>query len=262
MNLLRFMLAIVIVSAGHAPIYSQESSEKAKPELTALEADVLALKQAELEYTKAIVNGDVNALGRLVSDDYAAFNTKGVAAKITKNTLIQGVLSGPTKTESYEVFGLEAKIEGDVGTTSGTAYKKDRAPNNLVRETTMKVTRTWVRVPGASWQVRKLVSEVVDQRLGDMPVITNVSVYESNQGLLTTVHLSLVGLNLGGSGVRVTINGKEVSHKVLEQNHRRIQIEGTKRALNLNAKSPNEVSIEVGGKSSNIYIFKYAFSKL
>lgn len=110
--------------------------------------------------------------------------------------------------------------------------------------------------------MRKLVSEVVERKLGDMPVITNISVHETNEGLLTTIHLSLFGLNLGGSGARITINGKEVSHKILEQNHRMIKIEGTKRALNLHAKASNEVTVEVAGKSSNSYIFKYAFSAL
>jgi ketosteroid isomerase-like protein len=252
------MLMTVVVPTSLA----QERPEQEKTEPAPADTDVLALKQAEAEYTQAIVKGDVEVLRRLIADDYAAFNSKGVALKTTKESLIKSVTSGTPKTESYEIYGLEAKVEGGTGITAGTAYKKDRAQNNLVQETTMKFTRTWVRNPSGGWQVRKLVSEVVGRKLGDMPVITNVSVYESNEGLLTTIHLTIYGLNLGGAGARVTINGKEVGHKVLEQNHRLIKIEGTKRALNLHAKSPNEITVEVGGKTSNNYIFKYAFSAL
>jgi hypothetical protein len=260
------LLVLLGTLVAHAQTNSPVIEQPAKPqtsESTSAEANVLALKQAEADYRLAVVNSNAEALRRLIADDYSVFNAQGVASKTTKDSTIRDQLSGPIETESYDVFGLEVKIEGSVGTTSGTAYKKQRARSNpnLFQEIAMKFTRTWVLDSRGGWQVRKLVSQVVERKLGDMPVISNVSVFET-QGLLTRVHLALIGLNLGGSGVNVTINGKRVSNKVLEQNHSIIKIEGTKRELNLNAKSPNEISVEVGGKASNTYVFRYGFSSL
>jgi hypothetical protein len=89
MRLLQLSLAagIAIIACSIFSL-AQDPSERAKPELTAAEVDVLALKQAEAEYTKALVNADSEALKRLVADDYSAFNTKGVALKTTRDSLI------------------------------------------------------------------------------------------------------------------------------------------------------------------------------
>src|SRR5205807_309993 len=123
-----------------------------------------------------------------------------------------------------------------------------------------RYTRTWVKRDDkwriVSFQVTAATSAT------DAVIIRAVGASQIPGLIKLEVYLFIKGVNFGGSGARVLINGTDVSKQITSQRDYAIELKGTKGSLNLNSKSENRVIVIANGKESNAYLFSQKFSHL
>jgi ketosteroid isomerase-like protein len=95
-------------------------------------------------------SGDVSALQRIEADSYKFTNPEGVTT--TKQDDVNGLKSGHSKYESFELSDLKAQVNGDTATVTGkaalkgTENGKDVSGNYDFVDTFKKIDGTWQAV--------------------------------------------------------------------------------------------------------------------
>jgi ketosteroid isomerase-like protein len=233
-----------------------DKAEPTKENTTApSEADQAPIIKLEFEYALAMEKNDLEKLDSFFADEYVATNADGNVTA-NKAKVMSDLESQDTRYDSYAVDDLNVRVYGDTATVTGHARTTGVSKGQRF-VTERRYTRTWVKRDD-KWRIVSF--QVTAAKSATDAVIIGAVSLSPIRGLVTVeVLLFIKGVNFGGSGARVLINGTDVSKQITAQQNYIIEMKGSKGSLNLNSKSENRVVVIANGKESNSYLFTQKF---
>lgn len=111
-----------------------------------MSTDVSELRRIDREWNEAYPRRDVEALGRILADDWSCID--GAGRVVTKRELIERVASNPNPFESHEFDEFTLRLYGDAAVVTGrlTGRGRDREGEFTLRQ---RFTRVYARRAGA-----------------------------------------------------------------------------------------------------------------
>jgi ketosteroid isomerase-like protein len=104
-----------------------------------------AILQMERDRRDAMIRGDAQALGRLLSDDYIGTGARGAVRN--KAQVLAQYSSGEVRYESIDAAALAVRLYGNVAVVTGRTSSKGKEKGKSV-DSEHRFTRVWVQQQG------------------------------------------------------------------------------------------------------------------
>ena len=109
-----------------------------------------SIEQLEQEYRRAMLDGDVNTMGRMLANDYLGIEPNGIIQ--TKAETLYAWKNHLIEMKALYLGDLHVRIYGDTAVVTSRAYVVGRGPDGL-RNGEYRYTRVYHREVSGEWQI-------------------------------------------------------------------------------------------------------------